>query len=221
MRARLAAVFYVLVFVMGGLSMSASGSFAKTGAILAHETAFRLGWIFGVLSTVCYIVVTALFYDLFKPVNKSLSLTAAFFSLMGCGIGSMSFICQIAAQLVLKDAHYSSTFSGDQARATAFALLRLGIQVSNVGLVFFGFYCLSIGILIFGSNFLPRILGAGMVFAGLGWLTFLWPPLASSLAPYNFLPGMLGEASLTLWLLVMGVNADRWKQQLVAVPENS
>jgi len=55
------------------------------------------------------------------------------------------------------------------------------------------------------SNFLPRILGVGMVIAAMGWLTFLWSPLANSLAPYNFLPGMLGEAALTLWLLVMGV----------------
>jgi len=87
-----------------------------------------------------------------------------------------------------------------------------GIIVGPLGLksisplVFFGFYCLLIGYLVFKSNFLPRFLGALMVFAGLGWLTFLWPPLANSLSPYNFLPGIIGEGALTLWLLVKGVN---------------
>jgi hypothetical protein len=80
-------------------------------------------------------------------------------------------------------------------------------------LVLFGFYCLLIGYLIFRSTFLPRILGVLMAIAGLGWLTFLWQPLATSLTPYVFAPGLLGEGALTLWLLAMGVNAERWNQQ--------
>ncbi len=60
-----------------------------------------------------------------------------------------------------------------------------------------------------------------MVCAGLGWLTFsfanlLSPPLARYLVPYIMAPGMIGEASLTLWLLVMGVNVQRWKEQASA-----
>jgi len=80
-------------------------------------------------------------------------------------------------------------------------------------LVFFGFYCLLIGYLILRSTFLPRILGALMMFGGLGWLTFLSQPLARSLSPYNMAPGIFGEGILTLWLLVMGVNAQRWIEQ--------
>jgi hypothetical protein len=49
-----------------------------------------------------------------------------------------------------------------------------------------------------------------MAFAGLGLLTFLVPPLANSLFPYNLALDILGEASLTLWLLLVGVNAERW-----------
>jgi len=52
-----------------------------------------------------------------------------------------------------------------------------------------------------------------MGFAGLGWLTFLSPPLANHLSPYIFAPGILGEGSLTLWLLVIGVNEQRWEEQ--------
>ncbi len=80
-------------------------------------------------------------------------------------------------------------------------------------LVFFGLQLLLIGYLIFRSTFLPRILGVLIAFAGLGWLTFVWPPLAHYLSPYNLAPGMLGEGAVIVWLLVKGVNVERWKEQ--------
>jgi uncharacterized protein DUF4386 len=76
-----------------------------------------------------------------------------------------------------------------------------------------GFYCLLIGYLIFKSTFLPRILSALMAIGGLGWLTFLSPPLASHLSPYNLASGIIGQESVMLWLLVKGVNVQRWKDQ--------
>ena len=55
-----------------------------------------------------------------------------------------------------------------------------------------------------------------MMLGGLGWLTFLAPPLASSLLPYSLAPGTLGEVTLALWLLIRGVNVERWKEQASA-----
>jgi len=70
-----------------------------------------------------------------------------------------------------------------------------------------------IGYLILRSTFMPKILGVLMAMAGLGWLTFVYGPLAHSLAPYHYFMGGIGEGLLTLWLLVMGVDSARWKQQ--------
>jgi hypothetical protein len=50
-----------------------------------------------------------------------------------------------------------------------------------------------------------------IAFGGLGWLTYLTPALAGSLAPYNLACGLGGEASMFLWLLIMGVNDQRFK----------
>lgn len=79
-------------------------------------------------------------------------------------------------------------------------------------LVFFGPYCLLIGYLIFRSTFLPRILGVLMALAGLGWLVFL-SPLANSLSTYLKVLGIVAEASLMLWLIIKGVDVQRWKEQ--------
>lgn len=93
-----------------------------------------------------------------------------------------------------------------------FEALRLNPRGVDVALVFTGFYCLLIGYLMFRSTFVPRILGALMAFAGLGWLTYLSNPLVSYLSPYNLACALLAEASVFLWLLVMGVNAPKWQE---------
>ena len=77
----------------------------------------------------------------------------------------------------------------------------------------FGVFDVVIGYLIFKSTFLPRILGALMVAAGVGWLIFLSPPLANRVFIYVEIPGFLAEAALMLWLLVMGVNVQQWQER--------
>lgn len=182
---------------------------------LTHASRFRFATL-PLIATSCYLVVTLLFYDLFKPVNRSVSLLAAFFSLMGCAMGAVSCMFYAGPLVVLGGGPYSNAFKAEQLQALGLLFLQLSGQANNIGLVFFGFYCLLIGYLIFRSAFLPRILGVLMATAGFSWLTFLAPPLANDLSPYNLAGGLLGEASLTLWLLVVGVNVRRWKEQASA-----
>jgi hypothetical protein len=85
-------------------------------------------------------------------------------------------------------------------------------------LLFFGPYCILIGYLIFRSAFLPRILGVLMALAGLGWLIYLLPT-AKHLSTYLEILGIVAEGSLCLWLVVMGVNAQRWREQASAAGE--
>ena len=125
------------------------------------------------------VAVTLLLYDLFKPVNKGLSLLAASFNLVGLTCGA----------------------------------LRWNPRGIDTPVVLNGFYCFLIGYLVFRSTFLPRILGALMAFAGLGWVTYLSPQFAGHLSPYNLAAGVLGQESVMLWLLVKGVDDQRWKDQ--------
>ncbi|MFZ1084017.1 MAG: DUF4386 domain-containing protein [Terracidiphilus sp.] len=76
-------------------------------------------------------------------------------------------------------------------------------------LVFFGFYCGLLALLILRSRFMPRLLGWLLMLACCGWLTFLTPWLASVCSPYNYIAGGIGEIPLMLWLLIMGVRERR------------
>jgi len=91
--------------------------------------------------------------------------------------------------------------------------IMLNVQATYIYLVFFGMFNFSIGYLIFKSTFLPRVLGVLMALSGLGWLTFLSPSLAHHVLVYVELLGITAEAALMLWLLVKGVNLQRWREQ--------
>jgi hypothetical protein len=161
--------------------------------------------------------VTLLFYYLLKPVNRSLSLLAALFSLTGCMIDAVECLFHVAPLIVLEGSHYSSVVSAEQTQALALMFLNLHTQGLNICMIFFGFYCLLMGYLIFRSTFLPRIIGGLLMLAGLCYLTnycatFLSPEFAARLFPCIPIPG-LSEVVLALWLLVMGVNMKRWKEQ--------
>jgi hypothetical protein len=225
LRANIAGFLYLMTFLSGGLALFVNGRLIRSGDaattatnILAHESLFRLGFAADLVSAACYAAVMALFYGLFKPVNKNVSLLAAFFSLVGCAVVALSCVFELASLIVLGAAQYSSLFKLEQLQALALMFLKLHAQGFNISLVFFGSYCFLIGYLIFRSTFLPRALGALMAFAGLGWLTFLLPTFLSPsltkyLYPYILALGILGEGSLTLWLLAIGVNVQRWKEQ--------
>jgi hypothetical protein len=171
-RARITGIVYLLYF----LTAVSAEVFVGRSRLVAYDAVNVIAYAF-------YIAVTLLFYYMFKPVNRSLSLLAAFFSLLGCANDVLGFF---------NVAPY---------------------KISS--LVFFGPYCLLIGYLIFRSTFLPRILGVLMALAGLGWLTFL-SPLANPLSTYLKVLGFLAELSLMLWLLVKGVNGQRWQEQASA-----
>jgi hypothetical protein len=220
---RITAVAYLLYFLtvmsadffMKGLIVSGDAAATATN-ILAHESLFRLGFAINLIATALYIAVTALFYELFKPVSRSLALLAAFFSLVGCAIQAFSYVCYLAPFVLLGGAQYLSVFKVEQLQALVLMFLKLRSQAEQIGLVFFGFFDLLIGCLILRSTFLPRFLGALMALAGLGWLIFLFPPLANSLSHYILPLGFLAELLLLLWLLVKGVNIQRWKEQASA-----
>jgi hypothetical protein len=167
-RARITGVVYLLYF----LTAVSAEVFVSQTRLVAYDAVNLIAYAF-------YIAVTLLFYYMFKPVNRVLSLLAAFFSLVGCANEVLSM----------------------------FNLAPYKIS----SLVFFGPYCLLIGYLIFRSTFLPRFLGVLMAFAGLGWLVFL-SPLAIHLFTYLKVLGFLAEASLMLWLIMKGVNVQRWKE---------
>lgn len=221
--ARAAGLLYLLTVTAGiiaqmGISgrIVVNGDAAATAAnILAHQDLFQLGFTVYLIEMTAQIAQTVIFNLLLRPVNKSIALLALFFGITGCIIKTLSRLFYIAPLLVLENAGYLGVFSIDQVQALALLLLDVNNQAAGMALSFFGFSTFLNGILIFRSTFLPRTLGVLSIMGGLGWLTFLYPPLGNQLFPYILVVGMIGSLAQILWLLIKGVDADRWKTLVV------
>jgi len=223
-RARLAGVFEALegtatasgqVVILGRLVLFSNAA-ATAANILGHQRLFWLGFASSLLGVTFHIIWTLLFYDLFKPVSRSLSLLAAFVGIVVCAIQAVTAFLYLTPLLILQSGHSMSAFTTQQLQLLALIFLKLNAYAFDVDLVFFGLWCVLTGYLIFRSTFLPRILGVLLATDGVGWMIYMYPPLAYHLFPFIAGASALAEIPLQLWLIVMGVNPQRWKEQASA-----
>ena len=203
-------VAFLGLFLLRGIVVPGNAS-ATAGNILAHETLLRAGIAVDLLGNVLYIALTACLYRLFGPVSWSVSLAAALVSVAGCSIQIFAEIFRVAPLVLLTSASLAGTFSAGELQALATLSLTLHTQTFHLSLALFGVYDVLLGSLVFRSSYVPRPIGVLLICAGVGWLLFLWPPLAMSLSVAILPLGALAEIVLMLWLLWRGVDVPKWQ----------
>jgi len=220
-KARIAGVFEALegfassqgqVFILGRLVVA--GSAAATAAnILQHERLFWFGFALSVAGVGFHVAWVALFYFLFKPVNRTISLLAALVGIVVCAMQAVAALLYVAPLLVLKGGNSVSGLTEPQLQAVAMIFLKVNSYAFDLDLVFFGLWCALTGYLIFNSKFLPRILGVLLTIDGLAWMMYVVPPFANHIFHLIAAASALAEIPLQLWLIIMGVNSERWNEQ--------
>ena len=207
----------IVGFIAGAPLIVANDAAATAANILTKESLFRLGFAADLISGLSYLGVTVFIYYVLKAVSRSLSTLAAFFGLAGVAIGAASWVIHLTPLLLLHD-QYPSAFTTSQLQAMSLFALKLQLQVFPIAMVFFGIQCISIGYLVARSTFLPRILGVLLAIGGTCYViasfaNFLIPSFGPRLVLFIMPVAFIGEGSLGLWLLVKGVNEQRWFEQ--------
>jgi uncharacterized protein DUF4386 len=225
-RARLAGALYMISGVPAGFSvwvfsrLVVRGDPGTTAArILASEGLFRLGFVADLVGILFYIGAMLLLFEMFRATNRRLALLLLVLCLIGAGIQALDSLQDVAALLLLKGGPGISGLPAEHARAMAFVFLRLHALSYDLALVFYGSGSIVMSFLLYRSTFLPRILAPLMAIDGAGYLifalaTFLSPPLAARFYPFlPFSTALVGELPMMLWLLLKGVNPERWEEQ--------
>ncbi len=225
-RARVAGFLYLFIIVgalFAPFAVAPSGMMRGDAVmptvdqIVASKPLYVFGGIAQLALGACDIGVALIFYELFKPVSRSLALLAVFFRLVFVAIANANVLNHFAPLLLLSRAEYLSAFTPDQLQALALLFVRLRTIGLDIALVFFGFHCVVLGYLLFRSIFFPRILGVLLAIGGMGYLANILanvipPTIGHHLFPYIMLPAGIAEISLTLWLIIVGVNVQRWNE---------
>jgi hypothetical protein len=204
-------------FVKGRIVVSGDG--AATAANLgAMESLWRVGIAGQILMVLCTVALTLILYVLLRPVSRDLALLAAFFSLTATAADSAHLSQLAEALLPLGNAGYLKAFSPEQLDAIASLSLKSHSIGYGIGLLLFGPFVLVTGYLIFRSTYLPRAIGilyqiGGVAYMVNGFVLILAPRFAGQIFAAIVLPPFVGEASFCLWLLVKGVDMQKWRAQ--------
>lgn len=229
--ARLAGALWLLTFLTASFGLfTSAGMVARDDApataanILAGESLYRAASLANIVAGLCYLGVTALLYRLLAPVSRGLSLLAAFFGLGGVAIGGLLYLLQLAPLVILHGGEHPGAITSVQLEEMALLTIRLGGNAFTICMFFFGIQCLIAGCLIFRSDFLPSLPGGLLMIGGGIYLIVcaarvLSPAWGASLSPLIFPAGLMGEGSVTLWLLFKGVNMDRWAGRAHGIPD--
>jgi hypothetical protein len=224
-KARIAGVLY-LIIIVGGIfaqigvrgRLVVNGDAAATAQnIIAHELLYRLGFAVEVFTLLCNIPINIILYDLFKVVNKKMAMVLLFFATVGTAVEGVSVLAHYAPLVLLGKGSYLAAFTTAQLQAASYMSLQMFDYGFMIALSFFGFFCISLSYLIFRSTFFPRVIGGLLAIQGTLYLTnsfahFVSPPVGDRVFPFLALSG-IAEVSFCLWLLVVGLNVQRWKEQ--------
>jgi hypothetical protein len=223
--ARVAGALYLLVIVGGIFAelfvrarLIVHGDAAATAYnIRAHDLLYRLGFVVEIFYCLCNVPLIFILYQLFKVVNRNVALMMVLFALLADAVESISLVAHVAPLEILGRETSLHEFAAGQVEALAYLALQMFEYGFAISLVFFGCACLAMAYLTVNSWFFPRVIGLLLAIEGVGYLInsfslFLAPALQASLFPY-FAATAVAELALCLWLLVRGVNVQRWKAQ--------
>jgi hypothetical protein len=185
---------------------------ATAGNIRASQALFRLGFASDFIMLASDVVVALALYVLLRPVNRHLSLLAAFFRLVMASVLGINMLNIFAVLVFLGGEAYLTVFDPDQLQALAMFFIDAHAMGYSIGLIFFGLGILVQGYLFFRSKYVPRILGGLLVLAALVYLAgsfvhILVPSQTGTFSPAYVLP-FVAELGLALWLLVKGVSVS-------------
>lgn len=201
------------VFVRQALKVS-NDALATAHNIQTNEMLFRYGFVADLINFVVGIPTILIIYRFFKKSNKIIMQIALALVIIQTAIIAVNLLNQITPLLLLGNDTYLNTFQQNQLATLSLLSLNIQSQGYGIGLVFFGFYCILIGYVIFKSKAIPKIFGILYALAGLCYLIsnftmFLSKGFENPYFTYFAIPIFIGELSLCLWLLIMGIDTSK------------
>jgi hypothetical protein len=202
---------FSIMYIPGKLIVSGDAT-ATAGNIVAHEMLFRLGIVGGLISIVIFIFLVMALHRLLGGVNENQARLMVGLVLVTVAISFMNTLNNIAALILARGADYLSVFDKRQLDALAYLFLQLHGQGQFVNEILWGLWLFPFGLLVFKSGFLPRILGVLLIVNGVAYvvlsLAWMLVPAYGNVLFKAFMPALLGEIWIMLWLLIRGAKVQ-------------
>ncbi|WP_292465884.1 DUF4386 domain-containing protein [Methanolobus sp.] len=216
----IAGLSYLIIFVLGIVAnfvvlmnlFVPENAATTVNNITANMSQLRLGILGFIIMVIFDVVVAWALYIFLKPVSNSLSLLAAWLRLVNATIFGIALFNLFSVLRLFGDANYLTQLSTGQLQIQVMSLLHAFNDTWLIGLIFFGLHLAVLGYLIIISGYIPKFIGILLVIASIGYLIDSFAHFVlSNYADYAgifmmivVVPGVIGELSFTLWLLLKG-----------------
>lgn len=225
--ARTGGLLYLIMIILGIIQevvirgkIVVAGDAAATAANLrSMEMLWRWGIVIELLMIIITVCLGLILYVLTKPVSRNLALLTAFFNMLAIGIEAAYSLHLVEALYPLGNSTYLNAFTPEQLNAMANHSIKTQSSGFAIALLLFSPFFFITGYLIYKSAYLPKWLGVLYIIPG---FSYMLSSLILILAPsfgskyYFFIagPALIGELSLSLWLLIKGLNLEKWNQKI-------
>jgi hypothetical protein len=228
--ARLAGLLYLLLAVVAAFGMQIvpstiiiPGDVATTiQNIIASESLFRLGIVSSLIGQVIQIFVVFALYHLLKPIHKDLAKLMVVFILVAVPLAMLNELNYFITLILVGSGNHLTGLSPELIQSLVAIFLDLHEYGIMIGHIFWGLWLLPMGYLIFKSGFIPNLLGILLIIGGIGYIIdFLLAALGFDIGFVISQFTFIGELLLPLWLLIRGVNIDKWQKAFFSMQSNS
>jgi len=222
--ARIAGVLYLAIFVIYPLAASVRsmlvvpGDAAATAQnVAANQTLFRWGMAGESVIFLIEILMAGFLYVLLRPMSRSLSLASALARASeGIVMAAANLFTSILTLIVIGNASYLAVFDQEQQDALALLFQNANDYIILIWGLFFALHLVLLGWLVYRSEFFPKIPGILLALAGFGYFAqsfgvMVAPDLSDTLETVVLVLATPGELVFALWLLIKGVDENKWK----------
>ncbi len=221
--ARIAGLLYFILILTGVYSVifipsqiivpGDSVSTAKN--IISNELLFRTGVLTDIISNTIFLFLVLVLYRLFKLVNENHSKIMFALVIVQIPVVFIMEAFNFTSLMILKG-EILKTFELSQRQDLAMLFLNINDYGTLSLEMFWGLWLLPFGLLVYKSEFIPRIFGVLLFIAGIAYMIdstigILFPSYSSFLKQPTLLLVAIGEISITLWLLIKGVKIQERK----------
>jgi hypothetical protein len=198
---------FALIYVPGKLIVDGNAT-ATASNIAAHETLFRLGIAANLISQILFMWVALALYDLLKGVSRRQAALMLTLIVVPVPIVLLNELNAIAALTLVRGADFLSIFEKPQRDSLAMLFLNLHSYGFDITAIFWGLWLFPLGLLVYRSGFIPRLLGVLLMLNGFTFpvnsFTSLLLPQYENIVSRWMKPLSFAELLFMFWLLIMG-----------------
>ena len=221
--ARSTGLLYLLIAVAGGFAILYvpgqldTGDPVTTFANLADRRGlFHAGLLGDLTMMIAEVFVSVMLFFMFRGVNPTLSLAAAFARLMMVAVMAAMLFFHAAALALADGSVPLDAFSEAQRIELAYLMRHVHDAGVWIWQVFFWLHLAILGTLVLSSDLFPRLIGWGLIAGGTGYLVdsvqmVAFPESGTLIALKTALLALvtLAEVGFALWLVLAGPRRSR------------